>query len=127
DEFEYTALAKAVFEAKVPYKHLQRIKQSAAYHGAMPVVVFSVLNAATFLIGSIFIVFALSYWKQRLGPHIAALLMGIVAGVLSNAAISGILSVPLTRYSARVSWLMPFAALLIVFTLLADRRSQRRE
>jgi hypothetical protein len=93
----------------------------------MPVAVFSILNAATFLIGSIFIVFALSYWKQRLGPHIAALVMGIVAGVLSNAAICGILSVPSNRYSARVAWLMPFAALLVVFGLLAHRRSQRLE
>src|SRR5262245_61697664 len=50
DEFEYTTLEKAVFEAKVPHEHLQSIKQSAAYHGAMPVAVFSILNAATFLI-----------------------------------------------------------------------------
>ena len=127
DEFEYTALEKAVFEAKVPHEHLQRIKQSAAYNGAMPVAVFSMLNAATFLIGSIFVVFALSHWKQRLGAHIAAFLMGIVAGVLSNAAICGILSVPSSRYSARVAWLMPFAALLIVFALSAHRRSQRLE
>jgi hypothetical protein len=37
-------------------------------------------------------------------------MLALVAGVALNAAISGALSEPHSRYGARVAWVLPFAA-----------------
>ena len=42
-----------------------------------------------------------------------ALMLSLVAGVVLNAAISGVLSEPHSRYGARVVWVVPFAAAVL--------------
>jgi hypothetical protein len=51
---------------------------------------------------------------ERLGPVIAFLL----AAVLFNAAVTGVLSGPFARYQARIAWLPPMAALLAAGAVL---------
>jgi hypothetical protein len=43
---------------------------------------------------------------------VSDLLAVILVGILSNAALTGILSVPLNRYGGRVIWLLPFFVVL---------------
>lgn len=49
-------------------------------------------------------------FNDQLGPVLVLLL----SAVLVNAAVTGILSGPFARYGARVAWLPPFAALLLI-------------
>ena len=44
---------------------------------------------------------------------VVPIILWTAIGILVNAAVCGILSGPHDRYSARVAWLLPFAALLI--------------
>jgi hypothetical protein len=50
-----------------------------------------------------------------------------VIGIFVNAAVCGILSGPHDRYAARVSWLLPFAALLVAEALLSKARKSSVE
>ena len=51
-----------------------------------------------------------------------ALMLSLVAGVVLNAAISGVLSEPHSRYGARVVWVVPFAAAVLALRRLPPIR-----
>lgn len=112
-EFQYSEADKISFATKIPAEHFDRMQRSAAYRGTMPVNCFDALVRAAFLIGAL-VVFALFPLRLQslVRSQVAALLVWALVGVLANAAVCGILSGPHERYSARVSWLIPFAALL---------------
>jgi hypothetical protein len=56
-------------------------------------------------------------FDQRLGPIILFLL----AGLVFNAAVLGVLSGPFARYQARIAWLLPLAGLLAAQAALRRR------
>jgi len=53
--------------------------------------------------------------------RVAGLLLGVLLGLLVNAAVTGSLSAPHGRYQARVAWLLPAAILLALPVVLARR------
>ncbi len=49
---------------------------------------------------------------RRLDPQLRALLWIVLAGLVINALVCGILASPYGRFQARIAWLLPFLALL---------------
>ena len=124
DEFQYPNVLKRSFEEKIPPVHLRRMKESAAYRGAMPVVPFSIVTGLTYGLGALVVLSALLWGRvrTRLPSRLTAVTAWIVAGVLINAVVCGVLSGPHNRYAARVAWVVPLAALLIGDAALQRRR-----
>jgi len=58
-------------------------------------------------------------------PRVAGICAWIVVGVVVNAVVCGTLSGPHDRYSARVLWLIPLAALLAGSSLRVGRGGGR--
>jgi hypothetical protein len=120
-EFQYTDFEKKSFAGKIPGAHLKTMQASAAYRGTVPL---RYLNA--WLQGSVVIAgFVVAAALLRRVPRTPAdspvvpIIIWTVIGVLVNAAVCGVFSGPHDRYSARVAWLLPFAALLIAEALLS--------
>lgn len=115
DEFEYPAVLKESFAAKIPPEHFERMRHTAAYRGTMPLAPFSALSAATFALGVLGIAatLALPAARRQLPAPLISMTLWIVAGVLANAVTCAVLSGPHDRYEARVAWVVPAAALLI--------------
>jgi hypothetical protein len=68
------------------------------------------------IISAIFCVtMAYRWWWPggRPEPLLSDLLGVIIVGVVSNAAVTGILSEPMDRYGGRVIWLLPFFVVLV--------------
>ncbi len=67
------------------------------------------------------------WWRQRglpSGParrQLTATVVLLLGGVMLNAAVCGILSGPFARYEARLVWLVPLAALLLVSALFGQQ------
>ena len=99
----------------LPKPYAERTKRSAAGRNAFPFMFFSVLTALT-------IVLSLSFMTVMLIRHWGVVsreqkwfLAAILIGQLFNAVICGALSGPHERYQARLSWLLPFAALVLLY------------
>ena len=115
-EFEYTQEEKAHFDQKFPRALLPRLHASAAERGTMPIATYEWILLATFYL-SVCLIAATLLWpgtRQRLRPGMVSVSLWILLGVVVNAFYCGVLSGPHERYSARVQWLLPFAALLLV-------------
>jgi hypothetical protein len=114
-EFQYTDEEKQFFEYKVPVSDLLPLRGSAAYQGTVPIRGFEALQLGVVVAAAIFLVVALvrssASVTQTLGA--AALTAWILVGMLVNGVVCGVLSGPHDRYSVRVLWLLPFAALLV--------------
>lgn len=64
----------------------------------------------------------LLFWPHRVPGRIKALAVMLLFGILANALVCGGISQPATRYGARVIWLLPLAATILV---LFFRRAQQ--
>jgi hypothetical protein len=115
-EFQYTDLEKDGFSGKIPGAHLDTLRASAAYRGTMPLRNLEKWILGGVVIGAIIVAAALLRRVPRGPPGSPALpiIVWSLIGIVVNAAVCGILSGPHDRYSARVAWLLPFAALLIL-------------
>ena len=129
EEFHYPQVLKQSFEEKIPAAHLQRMKRTAAYLGTMPVGPFSFVTVVAFGLAAIVVLAALLWPRLRraLPQPLIAVTVWIVAGVILNAAVCGILSGPHNRYAARVAWVVPLAALLIGAAARERRGSRVRD
>ncbi|HXS26085.1 MAG TPA: hypothetical protein VN730_00305 [Steroidobacteraceae bacterium] len=129
EEFHYPQVLKQSFEEKIPAAHLQRMKRTAAYRGTMPVGPFSFVTVVAFGLAAIVVLAALLWPRLRraLPQPLIAVTVWIVAGVILNAAVCGILSGPHNRYAARVAWVVPLAALLIGAAARERRGSRVRD
>ena len=75
-----------------------------------------------FYAASLAVVIALVLLPRRVPGEIKALAIMVLLGILANALVCGGISQPATRYGARVIWLLPLAAtILVVFA----RRSRQ--
>lgn len=70
----------------------------------------------------------LLFWPGRVPGKIKALVLMLIFGILANALVCGGISQPATRYGARVIWLLPLGATIMVLFfrrarqfVLADR------
>lgn len=124
DEFRYPPVLEQSFAEKIPQVYLRRMVHTAAYRGTMPIGPFSIVTLTVFVASAVVALAALVWpaWRRLLPPRLAAVTAWIVAGVLVNAVVCGVLSGPHNRYAARVAWVVPLAALLIGGAALERRR-----
>jgi hypothetical protein len=119
-EFQYTDLEKEGFAGKIPGAHLKTLRASAAYRGTMPLRYLDAWLQGSVVIAGFVVAAALLRRVPRTPPDspVVPMIIWTVFGIVVNAAVCGIFSGPHDRYSARVAWLLPFAALLIAQALL---------
>lgn len=77
-----------------------------------------------FYIASLGIVLALVLLPRRVPGEVKALAVMVILGILANALVCGGISQPATRYGARVIWLLPLMATIL---LIFAHRSRRFE
>lgn len=70
------------------------------------------------------VIIVLGLLPHRVPGPVRLLVLMLLAGILANALICGAVSQPATRYGARVSWLLPFAA--VVLALFSKRNPAGR-
>jgi hypothetical protein len=120
-EFQYTDLEKEGFAGKIPGAHLKTLRASAAYRGTMPLRYLDAWLQVSVVIAGLVVAAALLRRVPRTPPDspVVPIIIWTVFGIVVNAAVCGIFSGPHDRYSARVAWLLPFAALLIAPAFLS--------
>jgi hypothetical protein len=126
-EFQYTDFEKESFAVKIPGAHLNTLRASAAYRGTMPLRYLDAWLLGSVVIAGFVVAAALLRRVPRAPPDspVVPIILWTVIGILVNAVVCGILSGPHDRYSARVAWLLPFAALLVAEALLSKARRPR--
>ena len=109
--------AKRVLADSAPYfmnsSSLSRFGASLAVTGAYPFTFLSTLIYASAIVSLIAI--ACTFGGRSVSNMALALTVLILATLLINAVVCGVLSDPHHRYQARVIWLLPFLATLLVF------------
>jgi len=120
-EFQYTDFEKKSFAGKIPGAHLTTLQASAAYRGTMPLRYLNAWLLGSVVIAGLVVAAALLRRVPRAPADspVVPIIIWTVIGILVNAAVCGVFSGPHDRYSARVAWLLPFAALLIAEALLS--------
>jgi hypothetical protein len=123
DQFQYGEEERAFLESKVPAEHLGALRLSRAYRGALPIRVLSDLDVGVFIAAALFLMGALLRGGAAFpkASKAAAVSAWIIAGILINGVVCGMLSGPFDRYSVRIQWLLPFAALLIALEIWPNR------
>ena len=117
-EFGYTPEEKEAFAQKLPASYLTAMQGTAAYTGRLPLLAWAVASYASTAVGVTFLVYlgCSGRYRRALLPVQMMRLIGWVAfGVLTNAAVCGVMSGPHDRYQARVAWLLPAMALIAHF------------
>lgn len=75
-----------------------------------------------FYLASLIVVVALVLLPRRVPGEVKALAVMVILGILANALVCGGISQPATRYGARVIWLLPMmAAILMIFAFRSRR------
>ncbi len=80
------------------------------------------LHQAVYL-AALLVIVALVLVPGRVPAEIRALAVLLCLGILANAVVCGGISQPATRYGARVIWLVPLAATILVLFALPRRRA----
>jgi hypothetical protein len=75
---------------------------------------------------ALIVIFGILLWR-RWTPRLAGLALVIIPAVLANAFVTGVLSTVEDRYQSRVVWLVPFLAVILIFTWLATLRAARQK
>lgn len=121
--FNYKAGVRASLDAAVPAHRLGMFQRTLAYRELWPLGAMQAWFNMVRFAAIVVIAGGLgALWRRRRDLEPAASGLGvfavmIVAGVLANAAICGALSSPYGRYQARLDWLLPLTALLLVANL----------
>jgi hypothetical protein len=129
-DFRYPRSASQFFDAKIPAPTLAALHRSLAYGGRMPVGVFAGIDRAIAVAALAFLALLAATpvrfrGAAQVAPRVAGICAWIVVGVVVNAVVCGTLSGPHDRYSARVLWLIPLAALLAGSSLRVGRGGGR--
>jgi hypothetical protein len=117
-EFQYSDEDKQAFAREIPEIYWTAMQKTAAYRGTMPIDWLTYMNYFLLLVGSLYIVVALSATRVPPQPDtdVAYRLAAFVyLGVIFNAIVCGVISGPHDRYQARVVWLIPMMALTLHF------------
>lgn len=75
-----------------------------------------------FYIASLVVVLALVLLPRRVPGEVKALAVMVILGILANALVCGGISQPATRYGARVIWLLPMTATILMIFAFRSRR-----
>lgn len=101
--------------ASGPFEH-GRLTRNLAWFGPV-----TTMQNMLYLV-SLAVIAVLLLWPRRVPGKIKALAVMLLFGILANALVCGGISQPATRYGARVIWLLPLAATILV---LFFRRAQQ--
>jgi hypothetical protein len=111
-------------ETNYPAEVERRMAQTLNFQGTMPVAfayiscIVGTLLSLPVLLG----VLALNHRSERRDSRaLNHWIVLVLIAVLANAAIAGALSIPEARYTLRIIWVMPLAALISVYCLLKTR------
>lgn len=121
--FNYDASFNDKMERTFPEGVLAQIRATTAYREAMPVAALSIL-LYLFVIGSLvyLLLVQLKMLPKRSMPDLLKrMFLWGFAGLILNAAISGGISLPESRYQARAIWIIPLFALLAESQRWIDR------
>ena len=129
ENFQYEDIGKGIFERKLPAKHLAALHRSAAYRGAMPTQAFSIIDSVALWGAALFVIVVAVRAGMSAGraPITVEIMVWIGIGVLIDAAVCGVLSGPHVRYSERVQWLIPLAALVVIAGGYLQRGTMARQ
>ena len=72
---------------------------------------------STIYLVSFVIVVGLLLWPGRIAPSLKVFALFLLIGIAVNAVVCGGISQPANRYGARVMWLLPFTAALLLLSL----------
>ncbi len=111
-------------ERTFPESVMVQIRRSSAYHETFPVATFSAL-LYIFVIGSFIylLLVRLGVLSERsMNDLLTSMFIWSFAGLVLNAALSGGISFPQSRYQARVVWIIPLIALLVESQRWVHRR-----
>lgn len=105
----------------MPYALWADVSNTVVARNAFRVRVPEIVSIAVLLMSVAILVFAIATGRLAYDdPQILLFGLFIVAGLVANAAICGIMSKPHHRYEARLIWLLP------TFVLMAELRASRR-
>lgn len=123
-DFSYGDTARDNLDRQVPEKYLGALHRTLAYRGEWPVGFFTGFHLAAFVLALGTVIYVgLSDLRRSGGDNTGPRMMQaaalsfavfILIGIIANAGICGALSSVQGRYQARVAWLLPFAAFLIL-------------
>jgi hypothetical protein len=128
DEFNYGSNYLVDVRERYPEPDRSVLLASAAARGAVPTTLIHVLTwvavlASLAILGRFF----LDDRKSKDVDRVRLTVMIVLAGIITNAIVCGVLSGPFSRFEARVIWLIPFLAILtlarreVVFPLKSGR------
>jgi hypothetical protein len=119
---DFIASAEEAFP-NLPRVHAERMARSPIWTKDFPIAIFSVVTNFAAAVSLIFVgITLIRYWKT-VSTEMKIFCFVILLGQISNALICGVLSGPHERYQARLTWLLPVAALLLIY----DRRARSAE
>jgi SOS response associated peptidase (SRAP) len=119
NKFHITEVVSQYFPSE-----LNQFMNSLQNSNRLPMGFIYSVGVAVVIISAIFCVStAYRWWRPggRPEPLVSDLLGVILVGIVSNAALTGILSDPLDRYEGRVIWLLPFFVVLVFGRLTGFR------
>lgn len=103
---------------------LENYKTSRVAEGTMPLDGLSIVMLAAYLAGFAgLIALLLSQSRANLPRQMWEIAAVLVAGVVINAAVSGVIAGVFDRYQGRVAWLIPFAAALLWIQAISRTRA----
>ncbi|MGO9636621.1 MAG: hypothetical protein ACLPSO_01605, partial [Terracidiphilus sp.] len=90
-------------------------------HDALPLDLFTVIQWWTVVASLVAIAVLIPFLWRRHSPRLAGLSLVVVATVVANALVTGVLSVVDDRYQCRVIWLVPLLAGIFFLDWLQQR------
>lgn len=133
-EFDYSDAMRKMVEENLPAYHRDGFRNSLLYRGLFPTFPVDILFHLAIAVSALFLIWnlpGLAAMRRNLatatgrarnaGEKMITFCLVVLAGVIANAAVTGVLSTPHDRYQARVVWLIPLLALSLFFYVRRKR------
>ncbi len=123
-EYNYTVEQKKFWRTEeTPDALYARFLQTPGYNGNFPTGIASFLFTLTFWASVLALAAIIVTRTPRTGglDGLSTGLLILIAGVVINAAVCGVLAGPYDRYGARAAWVVPLAAFIIAAAWARDR------
>jgi hypothetical protein len=98
---------------KLPHNYAERNARSPIAREEFPISVLSSLTVLAAILSLCFV--GLMFLRGRANASMKTFCLVILLGIVLNAFVCGALSGPHSRYQARVAWLIPLLALLLLY------------
>lgn len=117
EEFNYGSGAHEFFSTHLPAAYYNAMTHTRAWREGIPRKLLSVVTILTTCAAAFYMCFFLFAWRTRNARErlTIAFVLFVCAGVVTNPVVCALTSAH-NRYEARVIWLVPLAAMLLMFT-----------